>query len=88
MCLFLDRVLIDSVYISIANVIRGNYLSPSFPQINTSFPRPNPHSISNASIFLKKQDFNIIVDFLKKLYQFPNFKKHIFKIEVKYMSLI
>jgi len=43
------------------------------------FPRPNPHWIRNGSIFQKKQDFNIIVDFFFGSIQFPYLKKKFFK---------
>jgi len=39
------------------------YLELDFPQFKGCFPRPNPHWIRTASIFQKKQDFNIIIDF-------------------------
>ena len=55
------------------------YFELDFPQFTGRFPRPNPHWIRNASIFQKKQDFNIIVDFSLRSIQFPYLKMNFFK---------
>ena len=55
------------------------YFELDFPQFAGCFPRPNPHWIRNGSIFQKKQDFNIIVDFFLISIQFPYLKKKFFK---------
>ena len=46
------------------------YFELDFPQFIGCFPRPNPHRIRDASIFRKRQDFNIIVDFSVRTTQF------------------
>jgi len=53
-----------------------------FPQFIGCFPRPNPHWIRTDSIFQKKQDFNIIVDFSLRSIQFPYLKKKFLKNEL------
>ena len=55
------------------------YFELYFPHFTGCFPRPNPHKIRNASSFLKKQDFNIIVDFSLRSNQFPYLKSKFFK---------
>ena len=55
------------------------YFELDFPQFTGCFPRPNPHWIRNASIFQKKQDFNIIVDFSLKFNQFSYLKSKFLK---------
>ena len=55
------------------------YFELDFPQFTGRFPRPNPHWIRTASIFQKKQDFNIIVDFYFRFNQFPYEKVNFFK---------
>ena len=55
------------------------YFEIDFPQFTGCFPRKNPHWIRTASIFQKKQDFNIIVDFSLRFIQFPYLKSKFFK---------
>jgi len=64
---------------NILNINSLKYFELDFPQFASCFPRPNPHWIRNGSIFQKKQDFNIIVDFFLRSIQFPYLKEKFFK---------